>query len=232
MGEMIEFAANGHQAQGYLALPASGSGPGVMVVQEWWGLAPQIKRTCDQLADDGFVALAPDLYHGELAEHHEMDKAGELMTKLVAEMDKAATDMSGAITALLEHDAVTTSNVGVVGYCMGGMLTLVIAAKEGDRIGAAAPFYGAPLGDGGPDFSNLTAKVVGHFAETDDFFPPDPVKALEADLIASGKDVSFTVYPGTGHAFTNEDDPLGTYNADLDASTWATTVELFNASLS
>ncbi len=232
MGEMIEFAANGHQAQGYLALPASGSGPGVMVVQEWWGLAPQIKRTCDQLADDGFVALAPDLYHGELAEHHEMDKAGELMTKLVAEMDKAATDMSGAITALLEHDAVTSSSVGVVGYCMGGMLTLVIAAKEGDRIGAAAPFYGAPLGDGGPDFSNLTAKVVGHFAETDDFFPPDAVKAMEADLIAAGKDVSFTVYPGTGHAFTNEDDPLGTYDADLDASTWATTVELFNAALS
>ena len=159
MGEMIEFAANGHQAQGYLAVPEAGSGAGVMVIQEWWGLAPQIKRTCDRLAEAGFVALAPDLYHGELAEHHEMDKAGELMNKLVAEMDHAATDMSGAVTALLDHDAVTSSSVGVVGFCMGGMLTLVIAAKEGQRVGAAAPFYGAPLGDGGPDFSNMSAKV-------------------------------------------------------------------------
>ena len=202
-----------------------------MVVQEWWGLVPQIKATCDRLADAGFVALAPDLFHGELAEHHEMDKAGELMNKLVGELDKAATDMSGAVTALLEHDAVTSSSVGVVGYCMGGMLTLVIAAKEGARVGAAAPFYGAPLGDGGPDWSNLSAKVVGHFAETDDFFPPDAVKGLEADLQAAGKDVSFTVYPGTGHAFTNEEDPLGTYNAELDASTWAETIDLFNSTL-
>ncbi len=231
MGEMIDFAANGHTAQGYLAVPASRSGSAVMVVQEWWGLAPQIKATCDRLAEAGFVALAPDLYHGELAEHHEMDKAGALMNKLVAEMDQAATDMSGAVTALLNHEAVTSSTVGVVGFCMGGMLTLVIAAKEGDRVGAAAPFYGAPLGDGGPDFSGLSAKIVGHFAENDDFFPPAAVKALEADLQAAGKDVSFTVYPGSGHAFTNEHDPLGTYDKDLDASTWAETLELFNNEL-
>ena len=231
MGDMIEFAANGHTARGYLAIPESGSGAGVMVIQEWWGLAPQIKRTCDRLADAGFVALAPDLYHGELAEHHEMDKAGELMNKLVAEMDQAATDMSGAVTALLDHDAVTSDTVGVVGFCMGGMLTLVIAAKEGDRVGAAAPFYGAPLGDGGPNWSNLSAKVVGHFAETDDFFPPDQVKALESQLQAAGHDVSFTVYPGTGHAFTNEDDPLGTYDEQLDAKTWAETTALFDVTL-
>lgn len=231
MGNMIEFAANGHHAQGYLALPEAGHGPGVMVIQEWWGLVPQIKSTCDRLAEAGFVALAPDLFHGELAEHHEMDKAGELMGKLVAEMDHAATDMSGAVTALLEHDSVTGSSVGVVGFCMGGMLALVIAAKEGDRIGAAAPFYGAPLGEGGPDWSNLSAKVVGHFAENDDFFPPDAIKQLEADLVASGKDASFTVYPGSGHAFTNEENPLGTYDEALDTQTWAATIDLFNAAL-
>ncbi len=231
MGDMIEFQANGHTAQGYLALPDGGTGPGVMVIQEWWGLVPQIKATCDRLARDGFVALAPDLYHGELAEHTEMDKAGELMNKLVQEMDHAATDMSSAVTALLDHDAVTSDSVGVVGFCMGGMLTLVIAAKEGDRVGAAAPFYGAPLGDGGPDWSNLSAKVVGHFAENDDFFPPDAVKALETDLQAAGKDVSFTVYEGSGHAFTNEEDPLGNYDEALDTSTWAETIRLFNEAL-
>ena len=82
MGEMIEFASGGDQARGYLGIPESGSGPGVMVIQEWWGLVPQIKRVCDRLAEAGFVALAPDLYRGELAEHDEMDKANHLMTSL------------------------------------------------------------------------------------------------------------------------------------------------------
>lgn len=230
MGEMIDFAAAGQQARGYLGIPESGSGPGVMVIQEWWGLVPQIKRICDSLAEAGFVALAPDLYRGELAQHDEMDKANHLMTSL--DQQRAANDMSGAITALLDLEAVTSTSVGVVGYCMGGMLALVIAANEGDRVGCVAPFYGAPLGDDGPDFNGLTAKVAGHFAEKDDFFPPEAVKGLEKKLIEMGKDVSFTVHPGTGHAFTNEDNPLGTYDAQLSATTWQTTVDLFKSELS
>ena len=230
MGEMIEFSAGGDQARGYLGVPTSGSGPGVMVIQEWWGLVPQIKRVCDSLAEAGFVALAPDLYRGELAQHDEMDKASHLMTSL--DQQRAATDMSGAITALLDLDCVTSNAVGVVGYCMGGMLSLVIAANEGDRVGCVAPFYGAPLGDGAPDWSGLTAKVVGHFAEKDDFFPPADVKDLEQQLKEMGKEVTMTVHPGTGHAFTNEDNPLGTYDEKLSASTWQTTVEFFKSSLS
>lgn len=229
MGETIEFAVNGTNAGGYLAVPESGSGPGVMVVQEWWGLVPQITRVCDQLAAEGFVALAPDLYHGEMAAHDEMDKAGHLMNSLPAE--QAAKDMSGAITALLDHDATTGDAVGVVGFCMGGMLTLMIAAREGGRVAAAAPYYGAPLGEGGHDWSGLTATVRGHFAETDDFFPPNAVKALEADLMAMGKDVSLTVHAGTGHAFTNEENPLGTYDAEVSAATLADTLALFRATL-
>ena len=201
-----------------------------MVIQEWWGLVPQIKRVCDSLAEAGFVSLAPDLYRGELAQHDEMDKANHLMTSL--DQQRAATDMSGAITALLKLDCVTSNAVGVVGYCMGGMLSLIIAANEGDRIGCVAPFYGAPLGDGGPDWSGLTAKVVGHFAEKDDFFPPEAVKELEQQLKEMGKDITMTVYPGAGHAFTNEDNPLGTYDEKLSASTWQTTVELFKSGLS
>jgi len=229
MGEMIEFAVNGTSARGYLAVPETGSGPGVVVLQEWWGLNPQIKGVADLLAAEGFVALAPDLYHGELAGHDEMDKAGELMTTLPPE--RAARDMSGAITALLDHAAVTGEGVGVVGFCMGGMLTLMIAALEGDRVIAAAPYYGAPLGDGGPDWSNLSAKVEGHFAENDDFFGPEPVKALEAELQAMGKDVTFTVHDGTGHAFANEENALGTYDAQAAALAWADTLELFRTSL-
>jgi carboxymethylenebutenolidase len=226
---MIEFAVNGTSARGYLAVPESGSGPGVVVLQEWWGLNPQIKGVADQLSAEGFVALAPDLYHGELAGHEEMDKAGELMNTLPPE--RAARDMSGAITALLDHSAVTGDAVGVVGFCMGGMLTLLITALEGDRVAAAAPFYGAPLGDGGPDWSNLSATVEGHFAENDDFFGPEPVKALEATLQDMGKDVTFTVHDGTGHAFANEENVLGTYDADAAAVAWGRTLDLFRTSL-
>ncbi len=226
MGDMVEFAVNGTTAGGYLAVPDSGSGAGVIVLQEWWGLVPQIKRVCDGLAADGFCALAPDLYHGEMAEHTEMDKAGHLMTTLPA--DRAARDMSGAIDYLLAQDACSSSTVGVTGFCMGGMLTLLITALEGDRVAVAAPFYGAPLGDGAPDWSGLTAKVEGHFAANDDFFGPEPVMALGEELRAMGKDVKFHIYPGTSHGFTNDEVPNGPYDPAATKVAWTRTLALLN----
>jgi carboxymethylenebutenolidase len=222
--EMVEFAVNGTTAGGYLAVPDGGSGAGVIVLQEWWGLVPQLKAVCDRLAASGFTALAPDLYHGEFAAHTEMDKAGELMTGLPPE--QAARDMSAAIDYLLAHDACSSGTVGVTGFCMGGMLTLMIAAAEGDRVSAAAPFYGAPLGDGAPDWSGLTATVEGHFAESDDFFPPDAINALGDELRGMGKSATFHVYPGTGHGFTNEENPLGTYDPDATETSWGRALAL------
>ncbi|HEX4655072.1 MAG TPA: dienelactone hydrolase family protein [Mycobacteriales bacterium] len=212
MSQTVQFPSNGDTASGYLATPTSGKGPGLLVVQEWWGLVPQLKGVCDRLADEGFVALAPDLYHGEIAEHTEMDKANELMQSLPP--DRAARDMGAAIDYLLAHEATEGHRVGVIGFCMGGMLTLLIAALQGDKVAVATPFYGAPLGDMAPDWTNLTASVQGHFAEKDDFFPLEPVMQLEADLKAMGKDVEFIVYPGTGHAFANEQNPLGTHDSE------------------
>jgi carboxymethylenebutenolidase len=191
-------------------------------MQEWWGIVPQIQRVCDRLAAEGFVALAPDLYHGDIAEHTEMDKAGHLMSTLP--MDRAARDMGAATDYLLAHDGVQGDTLGVVGFCMGGMLALLVAAQQGDKIGACAPFYGVPLGDGAPDWSGLTAPVRGHYAGDDSFFGADAVLALEQELKALGKDVVFEMHPGAGHAFTNEENVFGTYDADLTASTWAATV--------
>ncbi|MDQ1373954.1 MAG: carboxymethylenebutenolidase [Actinomycetota bacterium] len=229
MGETVEFASNGNSASGYLATPASGSGPGLLVLQEWWGLHPQIKGVADRLATEGFTALVPDLYHGELAEHTEMDKAAELMNTLPP--DRAARDMAGAIDYLLGNDAATGDKVGVIGFCMGGMLTLLISAAQGDKVAAAVPFYGAPLGEMEPDWSNLTASVRGHFAENDDFFPPDAVMALEEKLKGMGKDVGFTVHPGTGHAFANEQDPLGTHDEDAAKRAFDDAVSFLKAKL-
>jgi carboxymethylenebutenolidase len=230
MGDMVEFSSNGNTAQGYLALPASGSGLGVMVIQEWWGLVPQIKNVCDRLASEGFVALAPDLYHGDIAQHDEMDKAGKLMSTLP--MDRAAKDMMGAIDYLRGLPEVQSRHIGVVGFCMGGMLSLVIAAQAGKKVGAVVPYYGAPLGENAPDWSGLTAPVRGHFASDDSFFPAPAIRDLEEELRDMGKDVEFDIHPGTGHAFANEENAMGTHDADATAACWRKTVGFLKDRLS
>ncbi len=164
----VTFPSNGGTAHGYLALPEAGRGPGLVVIQEWWGLTGHITDVTDRFAAEGFVALAPDLFGG--ATTHDSDEAGRLMSELP--VDGAAQDLAGAVDFLLGHDAVTSSRVGAVGFCMGGGFVLVLAAQQGDRIGAAVPFYGV-LKEDYPDLSGLTAPVLGHFGEQDAFTTPD-----------------------------------------------------------
>ena len=167
----VTFPSNGGTAHGYLAVPESGSGPGLVVIQEWWGLTTHIKDVTDRFAAEGFVALAPDLFGG--ATTHDSDEAGKLMSELP--VDKAAQDLAGAVDFLLGHEAVTSSKVGAVGFCMGGGFVIVLAAQQGDRIGAAVPFYGV-LKEDYPDLSGLTAPVLGHFGEEDGFTTPDAAR--------------------------------------------------------
>ena len=218
MGETVEFRSNGSTASGYLARPSGGRGPGVLVIQEWWGVDASLKEMADRLAAGGFVALAPDLYHGQVAGHDEMDKASHLMQNLPA--DRAARDMSGAVDFLAAHEAVTSDGIGVAGFCMGGMLAWIIAANRPDKVKAIVPFYGFPQGDMEPDWSKLTASVSGHMAERDDFFPPAAARALEAKLRKMGKDVTLTVHPGTGHAFMGPHNALGTLDEQLADRIW------------
>jgi len=226
MAETVEFRSNGQLASGYLAKPAAGSGPGVLVIQEWWGLDADMKATTDRLAATGFVALAPDLYHGELAGHDEMDKASHLMQSLPP--GRAARDMSAAVDYLSGHAAITSDGIGVVGFCMGGMLALLIAANRPDKVKAVVPFYGFPQGDMEPDWSKMTAAVSGHMAEHDTFFPPAGARALEARLRGMGKQATLTVHPGTGHAFMGPHNALGTLNAALAEQIWPTVVSFLH----
>jgi carboxymethylenebutenolidase len=218
MGETVEFASNGNEASGYLTRPSDGSGPGVIVIQEWWGVDDSLKSTADRLASAGFVALVPDLYHGDVAGHDEMDKAAQLMQALPP--DRAARDMSGAVDFLAGHDATSGRGVGVVGFCMGGMLSWILAANRPDKVKAAVAFYGYPQGEMEPDWSKLDASVQGHMAENDDFFGPDGAKALESKLRDMGKDVSITIHAGTGHAFMGPHNALGTLDEELAESLW------------
>jgi carboxymethylenebutenolidase len=229
MPETVEFKSNGGTASGYLVTPPSGSGPGVLVIQEWWGLDSGIKEVAERLGAAGFVALAPDLYHGELATHTEMDKAGRLMQSMPP--DRAARDMSGAIDYLAGHRAVTGSGIGVVGFCMGGMLAFIIAANRPDKVKAVVPFYGFPQGAMEPDWSRLTASIRGHMAETDGFFSPDAARALDNKLRKMGKNCALTVHEGTGHAFMASHNALGTYDAIKAAEIWPQVTEFLKSKL-
>ncbi|HZG91623.1 MAG TPA: dienelactone hydrolase family protein [Pseudonocardia sp.] len=222
----LTFPSNGGTAHGYLAVPESGSGPGVVVIQEWWGLTTHIKDIADRLAAAGFVALAPDLFGGTTT--HDSDEAGKLMGALP--VDGAARDLAGAVDFLLEHPAVTSSKVGAVGFCMGGGFVLVLAAQQGDRIGAAVPFYGV-LKEDYPDLSGLTAPVLGHFGEQDDFTTPDAARQLAARIEAeSGVSPEFRFYPA-GHAFVNDENLLGTHDAEQAAKAWDATLEFLRENL-
>lgn len=223
----VTFPSNGATAHGYLAVPGSGSGPGVVVIQEWWGLTTHIKDVTDRLAAAGFVALAPDLYGGSTT--HDSDEAGRLMGELP--VDKAAQDLGGAVDFLLGHAAVTSSKAGAVGFCMGGGFVVVLAAQQGDRIGAAVPFYGV-LKQEYPDLSGLTAPVLGHFGEQDSFTTPESARAL-ADRIEqeSGVEPDFRFYPA-GHAFYNDENLMGTYDEAEADKAWEATLDFLRTNLS
>jgi carboxymethylenebutenolidase len=158
-----------------------------------------------------------------------MDKAGKLMQSLPP--DRAARDMSGAVDYLAGHTSVTSKGIGVVGFCMGGMLSFIIAANRGDKVKAVVPFYGFPQGPMEPDWSGLTAKVRGHMAEHDNFFAPAAAHALEDKLRTMGKDVTLTVHPGTGHAFMGPHNALGTLDKDVAARIWPDVVTFLKDTL-
>ncbi len=225
MGEIVEFPSNGGTAQGYLAVPEGGGGIPLVVIQEWWGLVPHIENVCDRFAAEGFVALAPDLFHGESTT--EPDEAGKLMMAL--NVDQAARDMGGAVDKVAE--VAGSDRVGVTGFCMGGGLALVLAAKRPDKVKAAVPWYGLiPWPDAEPDWSQLDAKVLGHYAGEDDFFGPDKVAELQRKLDHAGKDARLHVVDGAEHAFFNDDRPE-VHHPEASRACFAETVEFLRDTL-
>ena len=227
MGEMVEFASNGGTAKGYLAKPEQGAGLGLLVIQEWWGLVPHIEDVCERFAAEGFTALAPDLYHGEKTT--EPDEAGKLM--MAMNFEQAATDLSGAVDLLTNSDDVRGDGIGVVGFCMGGGLALVMATRRPDAIRACVPFYGViPWPSAQPDWSKLEAPIEGHFAEKDGFFGPDAVAELQATLDGLGKDANLIVYPRVDHAFFNDTRP-DVYDETAADLAWTRTLEFLRAKL-
>ncbi|MGH8991288.1 MAG: dienelactone hydrolase family protein [Acidimicrobiia bacterium] len=227
MGTMVEFPSNGTTVVGYLATPEAGAGPGLIVIQEWWGLVDHIKDLCDRFAAEGFTALAPDLYHG--ATTTEPDEAGRLMMGM--NLERAARDMAGAVDHLAGHEAVRGQGVGVVGFCMGGGLALWLATLRPDLVRAAVPFYGViPWDAAQPDWSRLGAAVQGHYAENDGFASPEHVAALEAQLKDVGVEVEMFVYDGAHHGFFNDTRPEA-HDETAARQAWVRTLEFLRRHL-
>ena len=225
MGEVIEFKANGGTGNGYLAIPEKGSGPGVIVIQEWWGLVEHIKDVCERFAGEGFVALAPDLYHGKTTKSP--DEAGKLMMSM--RIDEAEKDISGAIEYLLDHEATTVDKAGVVGFCMGGALALYTATKN-TKVGACVVFYGGHP-NVKPDLRKLESPVLSISGDKDKSVTPDVVHKLEQQLKSLGKQVDVIIYRGADHAFFNDTRPT-VYVPEAAADAWQRTIEFFRKHLS
>jgi carboxymethylenebutenolidase len=200
-------------ARGYLAMPASGEGPGVLVLHAWWGLNDTIRSICTRLADTGFVAFAPDLYRGKIAD---TIPGAEALAKTLGE--QADADLAAA-TRFLSERANAVNGLAVIGFSLGAYFALQSSAVDPQNIRSVVIFYGI----GGGDFSASQASYLGHFAENDDYEPRPGVDELEATLRSAGRPVTFHHYPGTGHWFF-EPDRTDAYNPEAANMAWDRTL--------
>ncbi len=226
MGERVRYPSNGGTSDGYLALPESGSGPAVVVIQEWWGLVPHVTALADRFAAAGFVALAPDLYHGVQAT--EPDEAGKLLMGLA--MDGAAQDIAGAARHLATLPEVT-GRIGCVGFCMGGSLALWSATLSADIVATVGFYPGLPWERMAPKWQNYHGKrALIHCSESDGTSTAPGIQLAVHAIEEAGGQVAVYDYPGTHHAFFNDDRPE-VFDQLAATTAWARTLEYLRASL-
>jgi carboxymethylenebutenolidase len=222
-GRMIEFRVNDRSARGYGAIPSSGNGPGVVVIHEWWGLVDHIKAVVDRFASEGFVAMAPDLFHGEATRLR--DRAGSLM--MMMSIDEAERDLAGAIFSVLDNPATSSRKIGVIGFSMGGALALQAATKS-PAVGGCVVFYGLHP-NVHPNLARLEAPVLGLYAERDRTISPEYVRNLEQKMRQLGKRIDIHVYPAD-HGFFN-DTRKETFDDDAAADAWQRTLDFLRRHL-
>ena len=214
----IKLDVNGKSVNAYLASPANG-GPGILLLHAWWGLKPFFKELCDQLAEHGYVVLAPDLRDGQIATT--IDEAKELMQKSDDQL------LGDTVMAAKDHlYNITLNKIGVIGFSMGAAWALVAAENDPEKITATVLFYGAyPM-----NFKNIKSKILGHFCEVDEWEPIEGVREMETNLKAAGVDATLHFYPGVGHWFVESDRPE--YDSASAGLAWERTFEFLRKNLS
>lgn len=222
--QMIDFPSNAHSTPGFLAQPEGlGQFPGIVVIQEWWGLVPHIKDVAERFAREGFIALAPDLYHGQAAS--EPDEARKLAMEL--DRDAAVAEIVAAMRYLERLERVAPKKVGVVGWCMGGSLTIATAAAN-PGCGAAVAFYGMPRSL--EIVPGIQCPVLGLFGEHDHGISLEQIHALDRALEKNGIAHEVHIYTGADHAFFNETRPQ-VYNTAAAQDAWQRTLGWFRTHL-
>lgn len=217
----IQIQVNQQPVRAYLAVPAGGTGPGVLVLHAWWGLTPFFKTLCDRLAEAGFIALAPDLYHGPTAAT--VAEAQALID--AADSQQIGDTVMAAKDALLKYDGRSGDGLGVIGFSMGGAWTLVAAAYAPEVVRAAVVFYGVAM----VDFAKMKAKFMGHYSDVDEWEPLEGIQALEAAMKDAGVDGTFHLYPGRAHWFFEDNRPE--YDAAAAGQAWERTLAFFRQTL-
>lgn len=225
MGEVALYKVGEREGSGYLAFPHSGQGPGIIVIQEWWGLVGHIKNVVDRFANAGFIALAPDLYHGKIA--NEPDTARKLMMEL--ELDRAADeiDIAAKYLAALPHNS--KREIGTVGFCMGGALS-IMSASTTQEVTKSVAFYPSQSWERHePEWSGFKGKsVLIHCAEGDGTSAAPGIQTAKRKIASAGGNVVTFDYPGTAHAFFNEDRPE-VFNQDAANLAWDRTLEFLKS---
>jgi carboxymethylenebutenolidase len=225
---MREFQTDGRTISGYLAVPEHGSGPGVVVLHAWWGLTEPFRQVCDRLAEAGFMALAPDLYHGKTTSA--VEEAQALVEALNQDEQRVRSDITGAVQVLRQHIATHLADgrgmLAFIGFSLGGAYALDMSVNMANEIAAVVTFYAAYPG---LDYSRASAVYLLHFAEDDPFEPAESVVEMEQALQAAGKPVTFYTYPGTKHWFFEENRPE--YDAEAARLAWERTIEFLHQQL-
>lgn len=225
---MKEFQADGRTISAYLAVPEHGSGPGVLVLHAWWGLTDVFKQVCDRLAREGFVALAPDLYHGKTTAS--VEEAEALVTALNRDSERVSGDIAGAVQVLRQYTATHQtdgrSKLAVVGFSLGGAYALDTSVTLAEETAAVVTFYATYPGI---DYNRASAAYLCHFAENDPFESAESVAEMEQELQTSGRLFTFYTYPGTKHWFFEENRPE--YDARAAQLSWERTIQFLHQRL-
>jgi carboxymethylenebutenolidase len=211
------------QPQGFLAIPPTGMGPGVLVLHAWWGLNDTMKAFCTRLAESGFVAFAPDLYHGKVADN--LADAETLGKALDANHIQAKAEITDAAMYLTEGVGLADRGLAVIGFSLGAYYALDLSVTAPEHIRSVVIFYGT----GGNDFTNSKAAYLGHFADQDVFEPQSNIDSLEESLKRAGRPVNFYRYSGTGHWFF-EPDRSQAYNQAAASLAWDRTLAFLRRS--
>jgi carboxymethylenebutenolidase len=215
---MISFTEGSTKVNAYLALPqGEGTHPAVIVIHEWWGLNDWVKEQADRLAKEGYIALAVDIYHGQIAKDDAT--AHQLMSGL--DENEALTTLRSATDFLRGRSDVRANAIGVIGWCMGGGYSIRLAAAD-PGIRACVMYYGAPISDPAA-IRGLQAAILGNFGGEDKGPSPDQVRTFEKALKKAGKRVDFKIYPGAPHAFANVHNPWGGYREAAAKDAWLRT---------